>query len=368
MDARVLLHILEEVTSLPTAPYHEGAVIRHVEAFARERGLSCRRDPYGNVILLLEQHPGGADPLVLTAHMDHPGFEVAGVEDGLVRARWMGGVAADYFPDADVEVFGEEPVPGRIVKYNADEEGRVSEIFLEMDGEVPPDAFGSWALKPFRVDPPNLALRAADDLVGVAAILAVLELLWAREDKVNLLAVFTRAEEVGFLGATGLLKGDLLPKGAPVVTLECSGELPAVQLGRGPVVRVGDRLGVFDFGLTHFLCQVAEGIAGLFKDFAWQRALMDRGTCESTLFAAHGHPTACLAFPLANYHNSGEDGYSVAAEGIHLGDFFGGVTLLAEAARRWPREGPATLQRLIDGLEERSRPGMVRLANADLSG
>ncbi len=368
MDARTLLQILEEVTSLPTAPFHEGAVMSYLEAFAAARGIPARRDAYGNLLMQLEQHPGSPPPLVLTAHMDHPGFEIVERDGDLHRALWMGGVNPDYFPDAEVEVFGNPPVPGRIVKYTADDVGRVKEVFLELDDEAPARGFGSWALEPFRVTGPTAGLRAADDLVGVAALLAALEVLWAREDPVRVVAAFTRAEEVGFLGAIGLMRGQALPERAPIISLECSGELPAAQLGRGPVVRVGDRSGVFDLGLTRFLADTAESIAARHRDFTWQRALMDRGTCESTLFALEGHPAACLAFPLANYHNSAPDGYTVASEQIHLGDFFGGVTLLVEAAKRWPDHGPGAAEAVRSRLVEQAHDGMVRLANDELSG
>lgn len=368
MDARNLLHVLEEITGLPTAPYHEGALIRNIEEFADRRGIGRHRDQYGNILLHLDQGEVGGTPLVLTAHMDHPGFEITGREGDLYRARWLGSVAPDYFPDAEVEVFGSPPVPGRIIRYSTDDEGRVDEIFLELDDEVAEGACGTWALNPWRLEPPLVHLRAGDNLVGLAAILAVLEVLWARQDPINLLVAFTRAEEVGFLGALGLMTAELLPAHAPILTLECSGELPHVQLGRGPVVRIGDRLGVFDLGLTHYLCEVAEDLSRKFRDFSWQRGLMDRGTCESTLFALHGHPTACLAFPLGNYHNCAADGYSVVSEQIHLADFFGGVTLLAEGARRWAVEGPRAASRLRERVVERAMKGMVRLANDELSG
>jgi len=368
MDARTLLHILEDLTRLPSAPFHEGAVIAYLEQFAQQRGIAARRDPYGNVLLSLDPSGSEGHALVLHAHMDHPGFEITGQKGDLYEARWMGGVSKEYFPDAEVEVFGDPPVPGRIVEIREDADGNVETVLLEMYDEVPDPAFGSWALEPWRVTPPVVNLRAADDLAGVAAVLAVLEVLWARQDPVRVVAAFTRAEEVGFLGAIGLTKGRLLPESAAVITVECSGELPHVQLGRGPVVRVGDRTGVYDLELVHFLAETAHTIAGRYDDFTWQRALMDRGTCESTVFALSGHPAACVALPVLNYHNSGADGYSVRSEQLHLNDFFGAVTLLCETARRWPDEGQQVAERLFNQVVARAKRGMVRLANDNLSG
>ena len=69
--------ILRATLSIPTAPFHEHGVAAQVRAFARERGLPVRADRFGNLIVRLRR--GRSQPIAFAAHMDHPGFEVVGV-------------------------------------------------------------------------------------------------------------------------------------------------------------------------------------------------------------------------------------------------------------------------------------------------
>ena len=74
--ARVL-RLAERTMSRPTAPYREGAVIEWVRAFAEESpGLQLTADRDGNLTLRRRGVRRSRSPLVLSAHMDHPGFRV----------------------------------------------------------------------------------------------------------------------------------------------------------------------------------------------------------------------------------------------------------------------------------------------------
>ncbi len=57
--------------------------------------------------------------------------------------------------------------------------------------------------------------------------------------KVTVFGLFTRAEEVGFVGAVHLAKAWPLPEGVRFVSLETSAPRGGAELGKGPVVRVG---------------------------------------------------------------------------------------------------------------------------------
>ena len=367
MDAARLLSLLEQTARLPTAPYHEGEVIAHATDWCEARGIGVRRDPFGN--LVLRAGPvGGPATLAFAAHMDHPGFEITDTSGPLVQARWMGGVEPEFFPGAKVWVFSEPPTMGVCVKTELQKERRrVDTMFLDLEGEVRVGDHGTWHVLEWDVEGPLVHTRAADDLVGCAAVLAALTAL-AADGRVTAWGLLTRAEEVGFHGALGAMKAGALPEGTPIVSLECSKALPSARQGEGPVIRVGDRSGVFDAGLCRFLEETAKSIHERFDDFVWQRALMDGGTCESTPYGLFGHPTAGLAFPLGNYHNRADDGRRLAAENIHVGDFFGGVTLLVEAARRYPTHGANVLDDQRAAMLERAEAGMRRLANDGLAG
>ena len=51
------------------------------------------------------------------------------------------------------------------------------------------------------------------------------------------------------------------------------------------IVRVGDRISVFDSDFTYWMTQQAEQLAKRDKAFKHQRAFMPGGACEATVFA-----------------------------------------------------------------------------------
>ena len=97
MNAAEFLKIAGRILPHPTAPYFEEAVCVEAEKICAENGLDCARDGFGNLHVRVVTNPK-LRPLVLAAHMDHPGFEVIRQVSGrewLVRFR--GGVADRYF-------------------------------------------------------------------------------------------------------------------------------------------------------------------------------------------------------------------------------------------------------------------------------
>ncbi|MFU8830132.1 MAG: hypothetical protein ACNA8P_11965, partial [Phycisphaerales bacterium] len=132
---------------------------------------------------------------------------------------------------------------------------------------------------------------------------------------------FTRAVEIGFVGAIAASREKLLPRDGRYVLLENSRSFPESPIGGGPIVRVGDRMSTFSPALTAGIAKVAEDLAkangerkdtdpGQIEDtnrpaatFKWQRKLMPGGACESTTYMAYGYESTCLCLPLGNYHN-----------------------------------------------------------------
>jgi endoglucanase len=173
---------------------------------------------------------------------------------------------------------------------------------------------------------------------------------------VDIRALFTRGEEVGFIGALSVVRGRALPRGARIVSIEASLALPQAPQGAGPILRVGDRTSVFDDGLTRWLAQVATDLAAAKRSrFRWQRQLMDGGTCEATAFQRFGYRCAGLCVPLGNYHNMSPGG-RIAAESIRLGDLVGLTRWLEGLVRRDARRrrrGDPLRDRLVDSLRRR---------------
>jgi endoglucanase len=142
--------------------------------------------------------------------------------------------------------------------------------------------------------------------------------------------LFTRAEEVGFLGALEAVRLGTVPAGASVLSLECSKALPSAPQGDGVIVRVGDRMSIFDPDLTQSLRTAADALAGRDRSFRYQRKLMDGGACEATVFCASGFRASGLAVPLGNYHNASDDGIGIAPEHVVVDDWLAEVALLVE--------------------------------------
>jgi putative aminopeptidase FrvX len=97
MSPKEFSSIARRLMAVPTAPFFEHAVREVVEEIARENGLNTKRDRFGNVIVRLGDARAGR-PLVLAAHMDHPGFEIVRrLDPRRWLARFSGGVPDAYF-------------------------------------------------------------------------------------------------------------------------------------------------------------------------------------------------------------------------------------------------------------------------------
>jgi endoglucanase len=347
--ARVL-RIAQRTLSRPTAPYREGEVIAWVREFAAARPrLRLREDPDGNLELTRRGVLRSPSPLVLAAHMDHPGFRALGARRAgagfTIEALFLGGVRAEFFPGARVRFFTPEGAVGaRVRRTRPDPRRGGQRVTLVARRAVAAGTFGMWDLPAFRRarrDPDLLETRAADDLAGVAAVLALLDSIERIDPRrrVDVRGLFTRAEEVGFVGALAVAQGRRLPRAARIVAIEASKALPSAPQGAGPILRVGDRASSFDDGLGRWIARVGERLAGPRGDrFAFQRKLMDGGTCESTAYQLWGYRCAAMCLALGNYHNMSERG-RIAAESIRLSDLVGLVRFF-EGLVRFDADAP----------------------------
>jgi endoglucanase len=301
---RKLQRIVRDILSLPTAPYHEGAVAAYIRSFARKRNLGVKADRYGNLVVRY-RNGRRPRPIALSGHMDHPGFEVLGADGRDLTACWLGGCDPRHFPGSRVTLISNgREIPGRVT--SALDEDRTFSIRARSSLPRVEGTFGHWRLDPAVFDGDRIRTKGADDLASCAVILAVLDRLRVRKAEADLWGVFTRAEEVGFMGAAGMLDARAVPTRVPIVVLEASPVLPGAEMGNGPVIRVGDRLSVFDPGVEFAVHNVARQLQERKRNFRFQRQLMSGGACEATLYMLHGMRVGALALPLGNYHNMGK--------------------------------------------------------------
>jgi putative aminopeptidase FrvX len=332
------LTIAEGLLSLPTAPYHEDLPRRFCLDFAADRGIDASSDAAGNLVLRVGE--GDAPTLVLVAHLDHPAFTVDAVDGQTASMRFVGGVGLDAARSGSPLTFfalGSADPCGRGELVEADgANGRLqSGVAAVIEGEVPVGGFAMWGFPGWTIDDGLITARVCDDLLGAAAALACLEV--ARDEAVGpVWALLTRAEEDGLLGAFEAVRLGTVPRDAAVISLECSKALPEAPQGAGVIVRVGDRLSVFDDGLTRAVQAAAEQ-----SGVRHRRKLMDGGVCEASVFCGAGYRATGLATPLGNYHNAADDGSGIKAETVMVEDWLAEVDLLrALATGPLPEPGP----------------------------
>jgi putative aminopeptidase FrvX len=319
-----VLRILERIARQPTAPLHEHAVAREAARVAREAGAGVRTDVYGNLVVR-PPGPRRGPALWLVAHMDHPGLGV--IAPGV--ARLLGGVRPEYLRRGTrLRLYHDgDPVPARILRYIRS----AKTIRFEGGSRARRGDFGVWELEDFRTAGGRVHARQLDDLAGSAVSLAALGRA-AKSRSLNLNALLTRAEEIGFVGTLGAIASRVVPREAWIINVEASRALPGVEIGGGPIIRVGDRQRTFDASAEDLLLAARERLP---KSKPVQRALMSGGTCEATAWGLHGYRATGVAIPLGNYHNMGPRN-RLEAEFVAAKDLTGAVDLIELAARQAP--------------------------------
>lgn len=390
MDSRQL-RFLFDLLRQPTAPFREQQVRAFAEAALNDWGIPHGRDPHGNLLVGVRDEDDyrgllrardAAPVRLFVAHMDHPGFLGAQWLDARrLAVNWHGGSPVRHLRGASVWLSAGAGFQG---------EGRLQQVSLHPKGyaighavvrcadtslhDAVPDAarlFGGFSFRaPVWRSGKRIYTKAADDLVGVFAILQTARALYRRAAaRPPFIGLLTRAEEVGFVGAIAHLElGWTQARRRPLiaVSLEASRTLPGALIGKGPVVRLGDRRTVFSADGM----QVLSELAARLLPQAHQRRVMDGGACEASATTAFGIPTIGLTVPLGNYHNQGLEGgadcprlHGPAPEFVHVDDVQGLLRLcrgLFDGRLCWDDPWATTRRRLI-----RNRRDYAHLLNRD---
>ncbi|HEY1582216.1 MAG TPA: hypothetical protein VGF73_03845, partial [Chthoniobacterales bacterium] len=236
MREKEMLALVAALARQPAAPFHEEAVRAEIEAQLRKiPEVRFERDDFGNLIARYQR--GKRRPRwAFAANMDHPGW-VREKNGGL---KFLGSVPEQFRQNPKMKSFGD---------------------------------FAMWDLAPFEIRDRQIHARACDDLLGCAEIVCLFRELAEREAEAHCLGLFTRAEEVGFVGAIKLAQASILPPGLTILSLETSTPRGTAEIGKGPIVRVGDKASSFDGLSTARLLRAAEK-----GKIPVQRCLLDGGT------------------------------------------------------------------------------------------
>src|SRR5436190_1554541 len=300
MQRRELLRVVRGLVEQPTAPFHEEAVRDAIVAELRDcPHVSIKHDAFGNMIARYRRGTRKRARWAFAAHMDHPGW--VRTKEG--KWRFLGSVAERFLVNPKKREFGN---------------------------------FAMWDLPAYELKDGQIHSRACDDLLGCAEIVCLFRELEAAKANVHCLGIFTRAEEVGFWGAIQLARSRLLPKGITIFSLETSAPRGGAEIGRGPIVRVGDRLSIFDSGETARLISAASE-----NGIPVQRCLLDGGACEASAYQLYGYRSVAASIGLGNYHNCAPDG-SIQCEYVSVDDYENMVRLcLALATESSKTSDPA---------------------------
>ena len=329
--------ILRSLCKVPTVSYYERGVASLISGWCHGFGLTTAWDEFGN---LYACHPGvdvQNAKVAFVAHMDHPGYEVVDRQsDREYVAVSHGGMARAAF-EHGVEIAAVksmhdrgpwETVSGRVT--GADDvvyRGRfASSSRVRIETSEPLDVLPSPAildLPDFELRDGMLYGRALDDLAGCASILHALHS--TIDSPSPCVGIFTRAEEVGLVGARLIAESGILDPMCVVVSIETSQKNELVKQGNGVAIRVGDILTTFDDQAENVL---RTGIRSSSEPLNHQRALLGAGGCEASAFAAHGYRVTGTSLPLGAWHNQEEDG-SITMEYVSESDFRSGVALIA---------------------------------------
>jgi endoglucanase len=220
---------------------------------------------------------------------------------------------------------------------------------------IPAGSIGMWDFSDPVIRGPRIYARGCDDIAGTAALLCCIDALYRSRTPCDAYFLFTRAEEVGFLGAIAAARLGTVPKKCLVVSMETSSQRVNARIGDGPILRVGDKSTTFTPAVSAYCEQVAQGLAKSNRGFQYQRRLMDGGTCESSAFCAFGYEASGLCVALGNYHNVDAENKKLAPEFIDLRDWHHMVQCFIELAKgRVPYTGrPEVFINRLRNLEKR---------------
>ncbi|MFQ5591618.1 MAG: M20/M25/M40 family metallo-hydrolase [Phycisphaerae bacterium] len=364
---------LLEVLSIPTAPFAEHQAVDYIERFCAQRThVKLARDAVGNVLVHVRRGRRTVSrPVCLAAHLDHPGFVADRmVSRRRVRAFWRGGVPKEYFVGSRVRFHVKGTwIPGRVRSIKTvlrRGQRRVDTAVIDVPNSVPRASIGMWDFPDARIRGTRVYARACDDLAGAAAMLCCIDTLTRSKLDCDAFFLFTRAEEVGFVGAIAAARRKTIPGKCFIVAVEISSELPHARMGDGPILRVGDRSSAFTSAVTAHCQRIANTISKNDRSFKYQRRLMDGGTCESAAYCALGFEATGLCLALGNYHNVNSKRKCLGSEYVDLNDFDNLIKWFVALARAGAPHAftgrDETMYSLIKDIE-REYNGMLRASS-----
>ncbi len=283
-------------------------------------------DALGNLIATKLGKAENPRKVMLSAHMDHIGYIVTGIEkEGFLRVTNVGGIGVNASLTRHV-VFG-NGVHGVVVAQPVTGQPTLKDLFVDIGAKDKDEAkamvslgdVAVYANDCFRLGEYRVAAPAMDDRCACALLVKLLQTLGDTQDTV--IAVFSVQEEVGCRGA----KVASFAKAPDIgIALDVTGwgdtpgtDNPEIRLGEGIGVKVMDRGSISNPVLREALIEAGEK-AGV----KTQREVLPYGGTDASAMqlSRGGIPVCTLSVPCRYVHS--------ACEVIDLRDLDAGLKLL----------------------------------------
>ena len=308
------MQLLENILTAYGPSGHEGRVADTIRTALEGHVDEMYTDVMGNLIAV-KKGDGTGKRIMTSAHMDHIGLAVVDAdENGFLRVCNVGGIRAAKMVSGHV-VF-ENGVHGVV---GADEkvkgELQVSDLYIDIGAASKEEALGMVALGDMCVMAPRvtklgknrLASPAMDDRIACyVQAQAVLEL--DKENKNDVIAVFSVQEEVGLRGATTAAYA-AEPDLGIAVDVTGVGDVPGVatkvpvSLGKGAAIKIMDRSLI----CTPCVVEMMEKLAKE-NSIAHQREVLPYGGTDAGAIqrSRGGVATGAISIPCRYIHSEAE--------------------------------------------------------------
>lgn len=321
----MMLELLKKVLK-PVAP---SGLEEPVAAVIREEVApyvdSIETDALGNLICVKNGTEANPEKIMLSAHMDHIGYIVTGIEkEGFLRVTNVGGISPTMSLTRHVSF--PNGAQGVVVS-EVSKDTAMKDLFVDIGAQDKADAetmvqIGDvcvYANDCFQLGANRVASPAMDDRAACALLIRFLQTVGAT--KQTIIAVFSVQEEVGCRGAKVASFAKAPDKGI-AIDVTAWGDTPStkqpdIKLGEGIAVKVMDRGSISNPDLREALLA-----AGAQAGVKTQREVLPFGGTDASAMQTSrgGIPVCTLSIPCRYVHS--------ACEVVDLRDVEGGVALL----------------------------------------
>ena len=268
-------------------------------------------DALGNLIAL-KKGSGDGLKVMIAAHMDEIGLMVTHItEDGFLRFTNIGGVHRHTlrgnrveFANGTIGVVYSERLESRDSVHPLDK--HYIDVGANSRDDCPVNVGDAAAFtRPFIAQGNFLSAKSMDDRIGCAVTIEALQRLEKTPHDVYF--VFSVQEEVGTRGAQAAANA-IEPDVGIAVDVTMTGDTPegphmAVELGKGPAIKVKDRGMIAHGGLVQLMKQRAQE-----ADIPYQMEVLEGGSTDarSMQIAGPGSAAGTISIPCRYVHSQSE--------------------------------------------------------------